>query len=255
MTAAYEELRDHAVVHIWRGRAPDTLTADAVELLSDDERATVRRLPGPAAARYAAAHTAVRRVLAGYLDVPPRELVLGRRPCPRCAHPRHGRPRIDWPPTDLDFNLSRTGPHWLLAAVVGRQVGVDMEDDRTLDVAGASRLVLSASELAHVMGASGTERAHAFFRCWTRKEAVVKAIGVGIITDLSEVDVRPAEDGPVLVTHQEPTGPDTWLVEDLPTVDGVFAALAREAGATGPVVHRHYEDLDSADRTREAVAP
>ncbi|MFF0091750.1 4'-phosphopantetheinyl transferase family protein [Streptomyces canus] len=257
MTAAYEQLRDHDAVHIWRGRAPDTLAPDATDLLSDDEAAMVRRLPEPAAARYAAAHAAVRRVLSGYLGVPPREVVLGRRPCPRCAHPEHGRPRIDWPPTDLDFNLSRSGPHWLLAVVVGHQVGVDLEDDRSLDVEGASRFVMSASELTHILSApGGPARTHAFFRCWTRKEAVVKAIGVGIITDLSAVDVQPAADGPVLVAHAEPTGPDTWVVQDLPVTDGVFAALAREAGATGPVVFRHYDqELAAETRTREVLVP
>lgn len=263
MTAAYELLRDRDAVHIWRGRAPDALRPGDTDVLSAQELRMVRRLPAAAATRYAAAHAAVRRVLAEYLGVPPRDLVLGRRPCPRCAHPEHGRPRVDWPPTDLDFNLSRSGAHWALAVVVGRQVGVDLEDDRALDVEGASRFVMSASELAHILSApDGTARMHAFFRCWTRKEAVVKAIGVGIVTDLSEVDVRPAEDGPVLVTHVEPTGPDTWLVQDLPVLDGVFAALAREAGRTGPVVLRHYEDLDphpqtpdGAEQTREVTVP
>ncbi|MDQ1026934.1 4'-phosphopantetheinyl transferase [Streptomyces umbrinus] len=257
MTARYEHLRDHEAVHIWRGRAPDVLAQRDTDLLSDEERRMVRRLPDPAAARYAAAHTALRRVVAGYLDVPPRDLVVGRRPCPRCAHPRHGRPRVDWPPTDLDFNLSRSAAHWLLAVVVGHQVGVDLEDDRSLDVDGASKLVLSASELVHVRsGADETTRAHAFFRCWTRKEAVVKASGVGIITDLTAVDVQPALDGPVVVTHAEPTGPDTWLVQDLPVVDGVFAALAREATATGPVVAQSYEDLMRlSEENREVLAP
>jgi 4'-phosphopantetheinyl transferase len=254
MTAAYERLRDRDAVHIWRGRAPDTLPPDDTDLLSEEELQMVRRLPDAAAVRYAAAHVAVRRVLCAYLGVPPREVVLGRRPCPRCAHPRHGRPRIDWPPTDLDFNLSRSGPHWLLAVVAGHQVGVDLEDDRSLDVDGASQLVMSALELAHVRARpDATARTHAFFRCWTRKEAVVKAIGVGIITDLSEVDVRPAEDGPVLVTHAEPNSPDTWLVQDLPRVDGVFAALAREAGAAGPVEFHRYEELVSSPQTGALV--
>ncbi|MGV9451894.1 4'-phosphopantetheinyl transferase family protein [Streptomyces sp. NPDC003635] len=255
MTAAYEYLRDHDAVHVWRGRAPDTLAPGDLDLLSEEELAQVRRLGDPAATRYASAHAALRRILSEYLGVPPREVVLGRRPCPRCAHPRHGRPTIDRPATDLDFNLSRSGPHWLLAVLVGRQVGVDLEDGRDLDVEGASRLVMSASELAHVDSRAGeTERLHAFFRCWTRKEAVVKASGVGIITNLREVDVQPADDGPVLVDHALPTGPDTWLVEDLPVVDGVFAALARQAGtALGPVVPRRYESLESQGETTRGV--
>ncbi|MFD4630216.1 4'-phosphopantetheinyl transferase family protein [Streptomyces sp. NPDC058284] len=254
MTVAYERLRVRDAVHIWQGRAPDALAPGDTGLLSEEELQMVRRLPDAAAVRYAAAHVALRRVLSHYLGVLPREVVLGRRPCPRCAHPSHGRPRIDWPPTDLSFNLSRSGPQWLLAVVVGHQVGVDLEDGRSLDIDGASKLLMSAPELAHVRSRPDeSARTDAFFRCWTRKEAVVKAIGVGIITDLSEVDVRPAEDGPVLVTHAEPNSPDTWLMQDLPMVDGMFAALAREAGAAGPVELHRYEDL--ARRTTDAAHP
>ncbi|MEU2426296.1 4'-phosphopantetheinyl transferase superfamily protein [Streptomyces sp. NPDC007851] len=237
---AHASLRDDGAVHVWHGRAPDALGPDDTALLSDEETRKARRLPATASLRYAAAHAAVRRVLAGHLGVPPRDLVLGRHPCPRCAHPRHGRPRIDWPPTDLEFSLSRSGPHWLLAVGAGQRLGVDLEGGRPLDVEGASRLVLSASELAHLRAApDDTARRHAFFRCWTRKEAVVKAVGVGIATDLDGVDTRPADD-PVLVTCAEGTGPGSWLVQDLPMPEGVFAALAREAGRAGPVVFRHH---------------
>ncbi|GAA3893000.1 hypothetical protein GCM10023084_52300 [Streptomyces lacrimifluminis] len=243
MTAAYGLLRDRAAVHIWRGRAADEPGTGDTGLLSDEEERKVRRLPAAAAVCYATAHTALRRVLSEYLGVPPRDVVLGRHPCPRCARPEHGRPRIDWPPTDLDFSLSRCGPHWLLAVAAGCPVGVDMEDDRRLDVDGASSFVMSASELAHIGSApDDTARRRAFFRCWTRKEAVVKAIGVGIATDLREVDVQPAEDGPVLVPRAE--GPGPWLVQDLPMPDRVFAALAREAAdPAGPAVFRRYEEL------------
>jgi len=247
MTAAYELLREQDAVHVWRGRAADAPGPDGTGPLSDEEAHKARRLPAPASARYAAAHTALRRVLSEYLGVPPREVVLGRHPCPRCTRARHGRPRIDRPPVDLEFSLSRSGPHWLLAVTAGHPVGVDLEDDRPLDVGGAATFVLSAAELAHVGSApDDTARRRAFLRCWTRKEAVVKAIGVGIATDLREVDVRPADDGPVLVPRTE--GPGPWLVRDLPMPDGMFAALAREtAGPAGPAVFRRYEELEAGE--------
>ncbi|MFP3989067.1 4'-phosphopantetheinyl transferase superfamily protein [Streptomyces sp. E11-3] len=244
MTAAYEDLKDHGKVHIWRGRAPDELDPADVALLSEEELEVVSRGSRKAAVRYTASHAALRRVLAEYLGVAPTAIGLGRRPCPRCEHPRHGRPRVDWPVTDLDFNFSRSGPHWLLAVGASGQLGVDVEDGRNLDVEGASALVMSDAELAYARSSSDTaDRQSTFFRCWTRKEAVVKAIGVGIIADLKAIDIQPARSGPVLVRHTEPTGPDSWLVMDLPTVDGAFAALARESGSTGPVELRHYDEL------------
>lgn len=257
MTAVYDRLRDCAEVHIWHGRAAEAPRPGGTALLSDEEARKVRRLPGAAAVFYAAAHTAVRRVLSEYLGVPPRGVVFARQPCPRCAHPKHGRPRIGWPSTGLDFSLSRCGPHWLLAVGAGHPVGVDLEDDRPLDVDRASGFVMSAAELAHVGAApDDAARRHAFFRCWTRKEAVVKAIGVGIATDLREVDVQPADDGPVLVPGTDGLGP--WLVQDLPRPDGMFAALAREAaGPAGPAVFLRYEELEAGTagtlQTREVL--
>ncbi|MFE4960956.1 4'-phosphopantetheinyl transferase family protein [Streptomyces sp. NPDC056653] len=241
-TAEFERLRTQDAVHIWRGRAPDVLLPEDAALLSAAELEVVRRRSQQAAIRYAAAHAALRRILARYLGEPPEQIRLGRQPCPRCKHPEHGRPRIDWPPSGLDFNLSRSGGHWLLAVVADRQVGADVEDGRTVDVQGSSTIVLTDDELAH-MRAQPTEelRLEAFFRCWTRKEAVVKASGVGIVADLSAIEVRPADDGPVRVSHVEPNGPDTWTVQNMPAGPGLFAALAREAGSTGPVLLRDYQ--------------
>ncbi|MEW2051138.1 4'-phosphopantetheinyl transferase superfamily protein [Streptomyces sp. NPDC005476] len=240
-TAELERLRAQDAVHIWRGRAPDALLPEDAALLSAAELEVVRRRSQQAAVRYAGTHAALRRILARYLGVPPEQIRLGRQPCPRCEHPEHGRPRIDWPPSGLDFNLSRSGGHWLLAVVADRQVGADVEDGRTVDVEGSSTIVLTDDELAHMRAQpTGELRLAAFFRCWTRKEAVVKASGVGIVADLRTIEVRPADDGPVRVTHVEPNGPDTWTVQNLPTGPGLFAALAREAGSTGPVVLRDY---------------
>ncbi|MFE0805765.1 4'-phosphopantetheinyl transferase family protein [Streptomyces sp. NPDC058812] len=245
-TAEFERLRTQDAVHVWRGRAPDALLPEDTALLSAAELGIVRRRSPQAAVRYAGAHAALRRVLARYLGEPPERIRLGRQPCPRCRHPEHGRPRIDWPPSGLDFNLSRSGGHWLLAVVADHQVGADVEDGRTVDVQGSSAIVLTDDELAH-MRAQPTEelRLAAFFHCWTRKEAVVKASGVGIVADLRTIEVRPADDGPVRVTHAEPNGPDTWTVQNLPVGPGLFAALAREAGSTGPVLLRDYREIQN----------
>ncbi|WP_327258032.1 4'-phosphopantetheinyl transferase family protein [Streptomyces sp. NBC_01244] len=253
MTAAYERLRAQDAVHIWQGRAPDLLDPQDAAVLSAEELETVRRRAQQVAARYAGAHAALRRILAGYLGVPPEQIELGRQPCPRCADPLHGRPRIDWPPTDLDFNLSRSGALWLVAVAAGHQVGTDIEDGRTVDVEGSSVIVLTGAELAHLRAQPDERRRQeVFLRCWTRKEAVVKASGVGIAADLGSIDVRPATDGPVHVAHTEPNGPYRWLVQSLETEPGVFAALAREAACTGPVRLHAYTRTEA---TEGACAP
>ncbi|MEV7287864.1 4'-phosphopantetheinyl transferase superfamily protein [Streptomyces sp. NPDC093252] len=257
---AYGRLRERTnAVDVWHGRtpsppgpddrspdpsAPGPPTPDAPDPdplspdpLSPAEARRARRLPEPAATRYAAAHRAMRRVLAGYLGVPAPALEFGRHPCPRCAHPEHGRPRLVRPVTDLEFSLSRSGPYWALAVTAGRPVGVDIETGRALDTTPAAHYALGAAEAAHVLAAA--EPAHAFLRCWTRKEAVVKAVGTGIVTALRAIDVHPADPGPVRVVV--PPGSGAWLVRDLRPADGVFAALAHPAaGAPGPVAVRPY---------------
>ncbi|MFF0445668.1 4'-phosphopantetheinyl transferase family protein [Streptomyces sp. NPDC004609] len=246
-TAEYRDLAGSGAVHVWRGRAPDQPDAADTALLSADELLVVRRRSGGQGAGYAGAHAALRRILARYLGTPPRDIAFGRRRCPRCADPRHGRPSVGSPATGLDFNLSRSGPHWMVAVTAGRPVGVDLEAARTLDFDGSAALVMSPPERARLRSrTTGSDRIDTFFRAWTRKEAVVKASGVGVVADLRTVDVRPDLAGPVSVRHQEPGGTGRWLVQDLPAGPGLYAALAREGDSTGPVILRGREDAPAS---------
>ncbi|WP_326678085.1 4'-phosphopantetheinyl transferase family protein [Streptomyces sp. NBC_01237] len=245
----YRALWDSGGTHVWQGTTHGAPPGADLRLLSAAERTVMRRRPPAEGQRYAGAHIAVRRVLARYLEVPPAGIRFGTKPCPWCADPDHGRPVVIGPPTALDFNLSHAGPHWALAVTTSGQVGVDVEDGRSGNPAGAASLVMSPSELAHLDGLldDGARQA-AFLRCWTRKEAVVKAIGTGITADLKALEVRPEHPGPLVVHGGEPSGGDDWLVQDLPSERGLFVALARPAGSTGPVLLRDPHAPDAAAR-------
>ncbi|MGV9272681.1 4'-phosphopantetheinyl transferase superfamily protein [Streptomyces griseosporeus] len=236
--ATYRTLRQTDAVHVWQGRVPDSFDPAALAVLSPGERETAARRPAPVGTRYARVHAEVRRILAGYLDADPGELRVGRWPCPRCPDPAHGRPRLEFPRTGLDFNLSHSGAHWLLAVTAERPVGVDLENARpAADLWTTSAAVMSPSELRHLRGLPDeAARTAAYYRAWTRKEAVVKASGVGVVADLRAVEVRPHEPAPVLVRHAEPRGPQLWLVRDLPLGPGRYGALATEPELRGPVL-------------------
>jgi 4'-phosphopantetheinyl transferase len=236
--ASYRSLRETDAVHVWRGEAPDHDDPTVLALLSPDERAAAARRPAPVGTRYAHAHAAVRQILAGYLGSDPRRLRLGRRPCPRCPNPAHGRPCVVFPRTGLDFNLSRSGAHWLLAVTAERPIGVDLELARPdADLWLTSSAFMSPAELRHLTDLpDAAARADAYYRAWTRKEAVVKADGVGVVEDLRTVDVAPHLPGPVPVRHRASRGPRRWLVHDLPLGPGAYGALAREPGSGGPVL-------------------
>ncbi|MCX5410107.1 4'-phosphopantetheinyl transferase superfamily protein (plasmid) [Streptomyces sp. NBC_00335] len=250
VTALHRNLLDTGAVHVWQGRAPGLLSPADRAVLCAQEREQLRGMAAGAGVHYAGVHAAVRRILARYAGVEAEALRIGRRACPRCGGAPHGRPGIEWPDRSLEFNLSRSGSHWLLAIAAGRQVGVDIEDGAATEVSEeSSLLVMSRSELAHIEGRPDAEsRRQAFFRCWTRKEAVLKASGVGIVVDLPGVEVQPQTRPAALVHHAEPTGPSTWRVEDLPLVPPLFGAVAQEAAGAGPVVHHRLAETDAGIR-------
>ncbi|MBO1334098.1 4'-phosphopantetheinyl transferase superfamily protein [Streptomyces sp. VRA16 Mangrove soil] len=231
--------RSHAV-HVWHGRVPDVPDPDDVALLDAAELRTYQGRSAPFDGHYAGAHAAVRRILADqYLGCPPSAIRFGRHACPRCADATHGRPRVVAPATRLDFSLSRSGAYWLLAVTAGGQVGIDLEVHGGLDLAGMAEVALSAGELAALdtLG-SEPEREAFFLRSWTRKEAILKAAGIGIVAELRSLDVSPQRDGQVSVACTDPAVRGVWRVEDLPLGPGLSAAVARRHGDPGPVLLR-----------------
>jgi 4'-phosphopantetheinyl transferase len=232
-------------VHAWHGCIGGRSTGSGeprksdLAILSSAERARGRRFIRQAdRVRFAATHAAVRRVLARYLAVGPAEVRFGRTPCCQCGSAEHGPPRIDWPPTDITCNFSGSDDHWLLAVSRGRRVGADIEVPRDVDVAQLARGCLTAAEQQYLSGHREDGRLRVFYRCWTRKEAVLKACGVGLSSSLRELEVAPARPGPVEVRHSCKAGPDLWVVQDLPAGPppagaGEPAGLGGPAGAAG----------------------
>ncbi|MGF1426913.1 4'-phosphopantetheinyl transferase family protein [Kitasatospora sp. LaBMicrA B282] len=233
---------DAGVTHVWHGTTGGPLGADDLAVLSAAERDRARQMAEQPGRYYAGAHVAVRRILAGYLDTEPAGLRMGRLRCPECGGTDHGAPCVVWPQSELSYSLSRSGPHWLLGITLGRQLGVDLEAALTfVDAEQVAPMVLSASELAHLRAQPDEDRRFGeFLRCWTRKEAVLKASGIGLMADVSAVDVQPAQPGPVLVRHSAVTGPGVWAVTDLQIGGGRWAAIAREPAGAGELVVRAY---------------
>ncbi|MEV4438737.1 4'-phosphopantetheinyl transferase superfamily protein [Streptomyces sp. NPDC049577] len=234
------DVLDAGVTHVWWGTVTGPLGLDATAVLSAAERERAYAMTAEAGLHYAGAHVAVRRILARYLDTDPGLLRLGRLRCPECEGTDHGAPCVLWPPTELSYSLSRSGAHWLLGVTGGgRRIGVDLEEVLGFDVDTTAPTVLSDRELARLRERTTAEgRLEVFLRYWTRKEAVLKASGVGLMTDLRAVDVdegAAAPGTPLVVRHSAARGPGSWTVEDLSIGPGRYAAIAREATAAGPL--------------------
>jgi 4'-phosphopantetheinyl transferase len=248
-------------VHVWHGQipaapAPGETAApagDELAILSDVERARLAAIRRPAArVQFVVVHIAVRRVLANYLATDPAAIQLTRALCCRCGSTTHGRPRVAWPATALSHNASHSGRQWLLALAHGRPVGVDVQAHRSLCLPRMSAVILAESELSYLASLPPQAQLPMFFRCWARKEAVLKACGVGVLAKLAAVDVRPAERSPVIVRHACAAGPGNWLVHDLPSGPDQSAAVAQPAAHAGPVRVRAFPGRIVANASRQA---
>lgn len=182
-------LRD-GVVHVWRF---SLLGEAAPSTLSDEERAIAARFATQELRdRYIVAHAGVRALLAQYVE-PPLAFTRGTR----------GKPQL----AGVEHNLSHCDDVALLAVAWDRALGVDIERrDADIDERSVGRIVLARDE-----------DELDFMSVWCRKEASLKATGVGLLDDLTSVSVR--ED------HTVVEGTPVWIY-DLDMGEDHAAALA-----------------------------
>jgi len=141
-------------------------------VLNTAERAHAARLR-VGGARWAASRAALRRVLGRYLGADPASLEYetGAR----------GKPRLRSPALDLRFSLAHSDDTALLAVRLGHDVGADLERIRDdVDVAGIARTMFGPRERAELQAPGSAAPREAFFRAWTRREALAKSTGAGI---------------------------------------------------------------------------
>ncbi len=226
-----------AAVDVWQMRVPPpgrAIRALATALPATDRERAARFSRNDARARYLAGRYALRAALGELLGVPPAGLRFVRR-CHRCGETGHGKPALRWPRDErVDFNLAHSGALVAVAAVRGGRVGIDVERLRPgLDVLGVARLAFSADEIAELEALPNPdERRAAFFRCWTRKEAYLKARADGLPGSLRAWSV-PCSRATVVVPDVpgDPLpGGQNWQIGSLPLGAGYAGAVAYERG-------------------------
>jgi 4'-phosphopantetheinyl transferase len=185
-------------------------------VLSVEERRRAARFRFPEhALRFRVCHTAVRLVLGQYLGQPAETIEL--------ATDSAGKPRLAGN-SGLRFNLSHSGDVALLAVTSELEVGVDVEAIRLdLPVDDLERYFTVCERERLRLAGSGEIRAQAFFRYWTRKEAVLKADGSGLSGGLDNLDISQC---PENLVRFPAGGEEWWRVEDLDVPPGYAAALA-----------------------------
>lgn len=143
--------------------------------LSADELRRVERCLDPThAQRLRASRVGLRAVLSGYLDVAPADIVFSRT--------RAGAPVLVGQPKQ-DFSLSRSRRFALVAVGLGRRVGVDLQGPAPAsnDCTALARHVLDADERVVFETLDAGRRRQTFLAAWTRREAALKAMDVGLL--------------------------------------------------------------------------
>lgn len=208
-------------VHVWCARADGT---DFRPILSPDELARADRYRMDRDRdRFIWCRGLLRTILGEQLRRPPKAISF-------CYGPS-GKPYL--PGTELRFNLSHSQDAALIALAWERELGVDIEAIRA-DVAasGIAERFFSPGERQALSALSPEHRVRAFFNCWTRKEAYMKARGDGFSLPLDRFEVTVAPDlRPALLKAPEgPAEVARWYLHDLSTPPGYAAALAVESG-------------------------
>ena len=235
-------------IHVWSVRLDPP--ADRVEALgralSDDEWARANRFRFDKHRRqYVVGRGVLRTLLAAYLGTRP-ELVTfsyGPRGKPFLAEsfplsPGTGEragERGDGN-NHLYFNLSNSDEMALVAFVRGREIGADIEYLKPMpDCEQIAERFFSESERVVLRGIPAQRKEEAFFNCWTRKEAYLKAVGEGLAAPLDSFDVTlaPGEPPRMLTLKGDAAAASKWLFEHLCPAPDYIGAIALEREREG----------------------
>ena len=209
-------------VHVWLATLDDYAPDSLKPLLAADELARAARFHfDKDRNHYTVARGWLRKLLAAYLVYEPAEL--------RFAYAEKGKPALDGiHHASLNFNLAHSHGMAIYAFTRGREVGIDLEFIREdlADEKIAERF-FSQNEIDAFTSLPAVQRKQAFFDCWTRKEAYIKARGEGLSLPLDEFDVSlgPGEVAALLRNHKDPNEITRWSMQALDVPAGFVAAL------------------------------
>jgi len=211
-------------LHIWQAPLDlYQLDLDPSEFLSPDEKERMARFRfGTDSRNFLFCRSMLRLLLASYLGTSPAELCF--------AYSAHGKPSLSVPADNLQFNLSHSHGAVLYAFSRGTRIGVDVEHIRhDLNVEEIAARFFSPAEQIEI--AQSPDKYDAFFHCWTRKEAFVKARGEGLSCPLDsfDVSVSPDCDEVSLTTRPDRLEAQCWQLHSLNSFPGYAAAVAVES--------------------------
>ena len=227
-------------IHVWSGRiaAGEDCFRELYKSLSQDETERATRLHFDKHKRsYIICRGLLRSILAGYLRLRPAEILI--------QYGAQGKPFLH--NRAVRFSVSHSEDRVLFAFCWDRELGIDLEYMRDLsDAEQLARRFFAPSEYIEFCGTSPAIRTRAFFCRWTRKEAYIKATGLGLSLPLDSFHV-PALPGQ-LANLRVTTGPGAqfsgWSLIHLDPAPGYVGALAAPLESV-PLVQWTFEKAEA----------
>jgi 4'-phosphopantetheinyl transferase len=215
-------------VHLWRIdlEQPAEVLDRLGAFLSQDERARAARFHIEyLRRRYVIARSCLRTILAFYTHLRPQDLILDTLP--------YGKPILggEQRSSQICFNLAHSHALALAAVTLKRRIGVDLEFQRRLaDLSQVASRYFSQDEWEVFRRIEPEQQHAAFYTCWTRKEAFIKAIGDGLSYPLDQFSVAfaPGESPRILHIKSATQAASRWSMHSLQPGNGYIAALAVE---------------------------
>jgi 4'-phosphopantetheinyl transferase len=209
-------------IEVWTAKleAGTAGLAEHASMLSADERARAGRFHFERDRhRFIVARGILRTLVAQRMGLMPARVAFTYR--------AYGKPAVAADST-LDFNLSHSGNRALFAFCRKGRVGVDLEAlDGDVDVMALAKRYFHPRETMALLQLPQGLRRPAFFACWTRKEAVVKATGEGLLaTPLDAFEVSVAPDAPPRILAAARLVPGAWSLHTIDALPGYAATIA-----------------------------
>lgn len=202
-------------VHLWKLWMSESFDRDADQaLLSSAEQAQSGAFANVTHRdRFIQCRAALRRLLAAHLGTSPSTLEID--------YGKHGKPELRGG-SAIQFNVSHSDKLAVLALSPGHRVGVDIERVRAIaEIDHIAGTRFSDEEIRDLASVAPEQRSRTFFRCWTRKEAFIKAIGEGLSSSVS---------GPA--NHAK-----GWTLLDWSPLEGFAGAVAVENETARLIIH------------------
>ncbi|MGI9549671.1 MAG: 4'-phosphopantetheinyl transferase family protein [Aurantibacter sp.] len=210
-------------IHVWTKNfgAVQHETERLIHLLNDHEKIRANKFKFPKDRQRFIVSRAVLKVLLGrYLDENPQEIEF--------EYGAYGKPEVKVP-SSVNFNISHAGNMVVLGFVKNYTIGVDVEIVKNdFDVVELAENFFSQDEIRALSNTNENERFRAFYRCWTRKESFIKAVGQGLSYPLDSFAVSLDDDhsAEFLKINGIPDPQKNWRLHSFIPADGYIAALS-----------------------------